>query len=94
MKATLFRKSKHMSEGYFYELDTPIEHKGETYDLIVTWSSKPHNYGDFLTFASSSGVEVVRRTEEGKFRLSGVVYQVTRYVKADKLIKAIGYELA
>ena len=94
MKATMLKKSKNISEGWFYELDTPIEHKGETYDLIVTWSSKPHTAGGFLSFPASSGVEVVKRTEEGKFKLSGMVYQVTQYVKADKLIKAIGYELA
>ena len=94
MKATMLKKSKNISEGWFYELDTPIEHEGETYDLIVTWSSKAHTAGGFLSFPANSGVEVVKRTEEGEFRLSGMVYQVTRYVKAKQLIKAIGYELA
>jgi hypothetical protein len=94
MKATMLKKSEKISEGWFYELDTPIEHEGETYNLIVTWSSKSNTVGGFLTFPASSGVEVVKRTEEGKLRLSGRVYSVEQYVKAKQLIKAIGYELA
>lgn len=94
MRATVLKKSKNISEGWFYELDTPIEHNGEAYNLVVTWSSKPSTSLGFLTFPASSGVEVVKRTEEGKLKLSGRVYEVTRYVKAKQLIKAIGYELA
>lgn len=90
----MLKKSTKITEGVFYELDTPIEHEGKSYDVVVTWSAKRNTVAGFMTFPASSGVQVCERTEEGKFRYIGQVLSVDKYIKADDLIKMIGYELS
>jgi len=95
MKATMLKKSQKISEGWFYELDTPIQHEGQAYDVVVTWSSNKELVAGFMEFPASSGVYVCERKENGKFKLVyEAVLRLDKYVKSDELIKAIGYELA
>lgn len=92
MRATRLKKSATIREGVYYELDTPIQHKGKKYRTICTWSSKQHQTG-ILIFPAMSGVTAVVK-KNGKLVLGDNITYTMGYVKSEQLVKQLGYELA
>lgn len=90
MKAKRLKESKRISNGVFYELDTPIEHDGKTYSVICTWAARTSQSG-ILRFPARSGVIAVMR-EDGKLRTEGDIISIDGFVKTADLLARIGCE--
>lgn len=90
MKAKRLKESKRISNGVFYELDTPIKHEGKTYRVICTWAARASRSG-ILTFPARSGVIAVQR-KDGKLLPKGDIVAIDGFVKASELLARIGAE--
>jgi hypothetical protein len=92
MQAKRLKESKNFQEGVYYQLDTPIEHDGQEFDVICTFSSRQHKTG-ILIFPASSGVLAIKR-QDGKLVQCGTVLQMDKYTKSTDLVRELGYELS